>query len=233
MKRYLSFGGGVNSTALLIYLKEQGEDFETIFVNHGGDWPETYEYVDYLRKRGYEINEIIPEVAGCHTIMDYCYKRKIVPGIKRRFCTDHFKVRPIHRYVERPCIMYIGIDVGEKKRVRISGKKEIENRYPLVDAGITRSQCKEIIKAKGLEVPPKSGCYFCPFMSRADARKLKRIHPELFQKVVELDKDCNQPGYYLMPKRISFEQFADVKTPDLDLVLRSTMKIEKHNDDIK
>jgi 3'-phosphoadenosine 5'-phosphosulfate sulfotransferase (PAPS reductase)/FAD synthetase len=64
MMSYLSFGGGVNSTALLIYLKERGEDFETIFVNHGGDWPETYEYVNYLRDEGYEIKEIIPNEAG-------------------------------------------------------------------------------------------------------------------------------------------------------------------------
>jgi 3'-phosphoadenosine 5'-phosphosulfate sulfotransferase (PAPS reductase)/FAD synthetase len=102
MMNYLSFGGGVNSTALLIYLKEQGEDFETIFVNHGGDWPETYEYVDYLRDEGYEIKEIIPNEAGCKTIIEYCYHYHIVPGMQRRFCTDHFKpARAVRRLSNR------------------------------------------------------------------------------------------------------------------------------------
>ena len=236
MKKYLSFGGGVNSTALLIYLEEQREDFETIFVNHGGDWPETYEYVDYLRNQGYEITEILPTVAGCHTIIEYCYLHHMVPGIRRRFCTDHFKLRPIHRYVERPCVMYIGISMEERKRIRISGKIGIENKYPLVDAGITRNQCKEIIMARGLKVPPRSGCYFCPFITKVDARKLLREHPKLFQEVVQLEKDCNRPGYYLKAQEVSFEQFADVNTPDLDLALRSimkTVKIEEHNENIK
>ena len=53
MKQYLSFGGGINSTALLLLLTDRGEEFETIFVNHDGDYPETYEYVDYLREHGF------------------------------------------------------------------------------------------------------------------------------------------------------------------------------------
>lgn len=219
MMKYLSYGGGVNSTALLIYLEEKGEDFETIFVNHGGDWPETYDYIEYLREKGYEIKEIIPKAAGCTTILEYCYHHKMVPGIQRRFCTDHFKLRPIHKYVEKPCEIYIGISFEEKKRVRESKRRGIKNRYPLVDAKITREECKKIIRAKGLEVPSRSGCYFCPFISKADARKLWRMHPDLFQQVVQLEKDCNKPGYYINPKGISFEQFADVQTPDLDSVI--------------
>ena len=64
MKQYISFGGGVNSTALLLLLTDRGEEFETVFVNHGGDYPETYEYVDYLRDQGFEITEVIPNYRG-------------------------------------------------------------------------------------------------------------------------------------------------------------------------
>lgn len=211
MKRYLSFGAGVNSTALLIYLKEEKVDFETIFVNHGGDWPETYDYVSYLREEGYGITEIIPKASGCHTILEYCYFRHMVPGVRRRFCTDHFKMRPIHRYIEKPCVMYIGISADEKKRARVSVKKTICNEYPLIDAGITREGCKEIIKAAGLREPIRSGCYFCPFMDKKTAQKLHKEHPDLFQEVVKLEKECNSPGYYLMPKNVPFEVFAGLR----------------------
>ena len=224
--KYLSFGGGVNSTALLIYLEEKGEDFETIFVNHGGDWPETYKYVEYLREQGYEITEIIPNEAGCRTIIEYCYHYHIIPGIQRRFCTDHFKLRPINRYIERPCIMYIGVSFEEKKRARESGKAGVKNMYPLVDEKITREACKELIKSNGLKVPPRSGCYFCPFISRADARKLKRLHPDLFQQVVQLENDCNKPGHHIKAKGLSFERFAEIKTPDLETVVNQINKKE-------
>lgn len=45
MKQYLSYGGGVNSTALLLHFIDHGVDFEAVFANHETDLPETYEYV--------------------------------------------------------------------------------------------------------------------------------------------------------------------------------------------
>jgi len=211
MKNYLSFGAGINSTALLLMLTETNVEFETIFVNHGGCWPETYKYVSYLKEEGYEITEIIPEDNGCHTILEYCYKMHIVPGVKRRFCTDHFLLRPIRRYIEKPCIMYIGLSADEQHRAHVSGRKSITNEYPLIDAGITREGSKEMISDAGLREPMRSSCYFCPFMGKEAAQSLYRIHPDLFREVVKLEKECNSPGYYLMPKNVPFEVFAGVK----------------------
>ena len=47
-KNYLSFGGGVNSVALMLWLIDHGIEFEAVFSNHGGDYPETYDYLDML-----------------------------------------------------------------------------------------------------------------------------------------------------------------------------------------
>ena len=44
-----SFGGGVNSTAMLIGMWERGESVDLIlFANTGGEKPETYTYVAKL-----------------------------------------------------------------------------------------------------------------------------------------------------------------------------------------
>jgi len=40
MKNYLSHGMGVNSTALMLLLADEGIEFESVFVYHGGDYPE-------------------------------------------------------------------------------------------------------------------------------------------------------------------------------------------------
>ncbi|RLC23031.1 MAG: hypothetical protein DRH93_08360 [Deltaproteobacteria bacterium] len=50
MKNYLSFGGGVNSVAMMLLLLDQKAEFEAIFVDHETDWPETYEYFDMFQK---------------------------------------------------------------------------------------------------------------------------------------------------------------------------------------
>lgn len=37
MKNYLSFGGGVNSTALYLLMQEMEIDFEAVYIDHGAD----------------------------------------------------------------------------------------------------------------------------------------------------------------------------------------------------
>ena len=48
MPHYLSMGFGVNSVALFLLMERLGMDFEAVFVDHGGDYPETYEYAKYF-----------------------------------------------------------------------------------------------------------------------------------------------------------------------------------------
>ncbi len=193
MHNYLSFGGGVNSVALYLYLMEQKIDFEALFVDHGTDWPETYEYVDmfqeWLTKNGYKpIIVLKPNVEGYESIYDYFYHYKMVPSFMLRICTDKFKVRIIHKYVKKPCFMMLGFDAGEAKRARLSSKTGIENRFPLIEAEIDRRGCKEIIKNHSLPVPKKSGCYICPFQKKAQWVELRRTHPDLFCKAEKMEK---------------------------------------------
>ena len=55
-KYYLSYGGGVNSTALLLLVEDWGWDVDIVYVDHACDWPETREYVDNLIRAGHKIN---------------------------------------------------------------------------------------------------------------------------------------------------------------------------------
>ena len=63
MNIYLSFGGGVNSVAMYLYALDEGWDFEAVFVDHGTDWPETYEYVEMFKKM-YPVTVLRPDVTG-------------------------------------------------------------------------------------------------------------------------------------------------------------------------
>ena len=168
MKHYLSFGGGVNSTALMLLLQDQGVDFESVFIDHETDYPETYEYVDYLRERGYKITSIKPDVSWkghFSSVYDYFYHHKSIPLIVYRICTDKFKVQTFNKYAEKPCIVYVGYDYDELKRAEKQvgrARKGMEYRYPLIDAKLTRQGCKNYIESHGLRVPPKSGCFISP-----------------------------------------------------------------------
>lgn len=193
MKNYLSFGGGVNSVALYLYLSDQGVDFEAVFVNHGTDWPETYEYFDmfqaWLENKGLKkITELKTDVQGSKTLYDHCWEKRMIPSFMRRWCTSKFKIRILQAYFKPPAFELIGIDADESHRAKINVRKGLESRYPLIEAGIGRNECKKIIADKGLPVPPKSGCYICPFQRVGQWKNLRREHPDLFCKAVNLEK---------------------------------------------
>ena len=200
MKNYLSFGGGVNSVALHLYLLNEGWDFESVFVNHGTDWPETYEYLDmfqgWLKKNGHKpVTVLIPEYSRKKdaatiygNLYDYAYLYEMVPSFMRRWCSRLFKVDTVNGYVERPCFMLLGFDAGEANRAEYSCEKGIENRFPLLEAEMSRNDCKEYIKLKGLPVPQKSGCFICPYQSVYQWKELRYRHPDLFCKAEQLEK---------------------------------------------
>ena len=194
MKHYLSFGAGVNSVALYLLMENLGMEFEAIFVDHGGDLPETYEYVDYFVKSGRLVTILKPHVfvkklgKSWEDLYQYSWDREVTPSMMFRWCTGEFKAKVVEKYVSRPCFQHLGIDAGEAKRAKINSTKGIESRWLLIEHDIDRDGCKEMIAAAGLIVPPKSGCWFCPFQGKAQWRELRRKHPDLFCKAKKLEQ---------------------------------------------
>ena len=199
MKHYLSSGMGVNSVALHLLMLREGYDFEAVFVNHGGDWPETYNYLEifqkYLKRNGHKpVHVLFPDVNTVEKkrfskIYDYFFFKRSIPVRQSRQCTDRFKVRVLKQYFQKPCFVHIGIDAGESHRASISIESQMENRYLLIEYGIDRIGCERLIQDHGLHVPMKSGCYFCPFQKKGQFIELRKKHPDLFCKAETLEKN--------------------------------------------
>lgn len=212
MKNYLSFGGGVNSVALYLYLLDQKIEFEAVFVDHGTDWPETYEYVDMFKKK-YPLTVLKPKEG---TLYNYCAEKRMVPAIYPRWCTRQFKISVMFKYYQKPCFQFIGFDFSEAKRARISTEQGVENRYPLIEAEIDRNDCKKIIKSNGLPIPMKSGCYICPYQKVSQWKELRRKHPVLFCKAIQLEnnnmeyrKEKGKAPMTISPRKIKLQALVD------------------------
>jgi len=197
MKNYLSFGGGVNSTAMMLLLLDRGWEFESVFVDHGTDWPETYEYLDMLQewldKDGLPLITVLkPDVEGFDNLYEFCKAKSIIPSMMYRWCTDKFKIQVLSNYYEKPCFNMLGIDTGEKHRAKFNYKRGIENRFPLLEFGLDRVDCCLLIEDRGLPVPMKSGCFICPYQKNYQWRELRINHPDLFCKAEQLEKQMNE-----------------------------------------
>jgi hypothetical protein len=196
IKVYLNHGLGINSWGLYLKLIEEGEipgeTFEAVAIDHETDWPDSYKYLYMMLAKGYPVTVIKPKVQGYTNLYDYYTWKETIPHRATRDCTDKFKITPLTKYHQTPCVVYLGIDAGESHRARLHEKNGETFDYPLVNANIDRGGCIEIIKRHGLPVPPKSGCYICPFQGRKQWIELKRLHPDLFCKATKLENLCNE-----------------------------------------
>jgi hypothetical protein len=83
---------------------------------------------------------------------------------------------------------WIGISKDEKRRGRPSSSKLIRYVYPLIDKGITRYGCIDIIRNAGWKVPPHTACWCCPNATNDEWLDLKLNHPKDWEKAIALEK---------------------------------------------
>ena len=205
----VSYGGGVNSTAMLIELvrREMRVDL-VLFSDTGGEKPETYEYVSmfsgWLEERGYPGVTIVhaTRFKKRETLEEQCLSKNLLPslafGMKR--CSWDFKKRPQEQFLAKwwpakvawkrgTVAKYIGIDADETHRVRTYEKdKRYQYFRPLIDWDWGREECIEAIENAELPVPPKSSCFFCPAMKKREILDLRDNHPDLMERALEIER---------------------------------------------
>jgi 3'-phosphoadenosine 5'-phosphosulfate sulfotransferase (PAPS reductase)/FAD synthetase len=189
----LSYGGGVNTTALMVLLVRKKMPFDVaVFADTGGELPETYTYLDvarrYLERHGIEL-KVVRSKNG--TLYDTCRRRKVIPSKLWRWSTRDYKITPIHAYYRSLGTRireYLGIAYDEIERMKENREPYIRSEYPLVDWKMTRADCIQVIKSAHLPVPVKSGCYFCPFQDVPRWQDLYIKHNDLFLKAMELEE---------------------------------------------
>ena len=120
-------------------------------------------------------------------------------GILGRQCTDRFKLRPLARGAKKlfgvrrakrelRVRFWIGISTDEAHRMKPSREVFAENRWPLIELGMSRVDCLKWMSKNGYPEPPKSACTFCPFHSDAEWRKLKAGPKEEWDNVISIEK---------------------------------------------
>ncbi|MFG3112824.1 phosphoadenosine phosphosulfate reductase [Streptomyces sp. NPDC048197] len=217
--KVISYGGGVQSTALLVLAAQRRIDFQTfLFSNVGDDSenPATLKFIEeyaepYAQENGIDLHtlERRRRTGDTETLWERLHKpeaRSIpipvrmangAPG--RRSCTADFKIKVISRWLrehgataESPATVGIGISVDEIHRAnrRRSDPRE-QITYPLLDLGLRREDCTRLIREAGLPVPPKSSCFFCPFHTVSDWQELRKTDPALFAKSQQLEAFIN------------------------------------------
>ena len=184
----VSLSGGKDSTAMLLLMIERDMPIDMVLsADTGMEFPEMYEHLAKLdehlfRERGIHITTLRHPKGFEYLMFDE-------PKQKPRSLENRAKLtKEVNRLKgELGAIHYVGIAADEAWRCK-------DERYPLVEWGITEAQALQACYDRGFdfgglyEIYHRVSCWCCPFQRIDELRKLRKHHPELWEKLLELDR---------------------------------------------
>ena len=215
MRHIFSCGGGVQSTACLVLAAQGVIPYRTfVFANVGdhAESPDTIRYIEQVlkpcaaqhgiewidvqrRRRDGTPVDLYEELHRPIRSIDIPVRMSNgAPG--NRNCTVEFKIKPIAKWIKRNapgCTLGKGISTDEPHRATPSRESDsYTSAYPLIELGISRSDCLRIVREAGLPQPLKSSCWFCPYKTTDQWITMRREKPELFAATTELEEMLNR-----------------------------------------
>lgn len=218
MLHTLSLGAGVQSSTLALMLSTGELSLPidcAIFADTGAEPAPIYKYLDWIEtqltfplhrvmhKDGLREN-IIKSIAGGRFAGAPFYTESDGSrgGMLRRQCTREFKVDPITKKIRElmglkkgerakkglQVVQYIGISTDEAARMKPSREHYIQHRWPLIELGMSRSDCLRWMAGHGYPKPTKSACTFCPYHDDALWKEMKKTDPASFSDAVAIDE---------------------------------------------
>ncbi len=210
----VSFGGGVNSTALLLGMYERGDRPDAIlFSDTGGERPTTYEHIAAMATwcvtAGFpELTTVRYHESAHGTLEQECLNNETLPSKAFGFggCSVKWKRQPMDRWLAKwpqavtawergeQVQRLIGLHAGEMKRGKIPDDPKYRYRYPLREWGWKQQDCEDAIRRHAMKVPDKSSCFFCPAMRKVEVLRLAKDEPELFERAVAIERNAREAG---------------------------------------
>lgn len=215
MNNILSFGGGVDSTALLaIHLNRDeaaaltGRTREEIdaalpmfdavvFSDPGAEFPKTYENVEtaaaICADAGLRFETVRKDGENIVEWLERLGNLPLLPGAGH-VCSLKFKAEVLHKWAESQyagtITWAIGIEANEGHRKFTSKETDTHQCiHPLVELGLDRADCERILRHLWPTTVEKSSCFFCPFQTKEELKDLHDNHPDLWAKCQEIEEN--------------------------------------------
>lgn len=214
----ISLGAGVQSSTMALMTacgEITPMPAAAVFADTQAEPAGVYSWLDWLEKQlpfpGIRISRGSLEVEASrvrisktgnfyqkHTVPAFTREAGKPSGLLMRQCTTDFKIEPLIRKAREirgvktnKVIQWIGISTDEFLRMKPPRKEHagwLKNRWPLIEAGVSRQDCLNWMAKKGFPKPPRSACVFCPYHSDAEWLRLKQEEPEEFERAAVFEE---------------------------------------------
>jgi len=209
----VSYGGGTNSTAMLIGLHDRGIRPDAIlFADTGGEKPATYAHINamqkWLGKNDFPLITIVKKVdlnGDVLTLEENCLRKKMLPSVAYGFktCSQKYKAQPQEKWSNnwkpakdfwkegKRITKVIGFDADEPQRAdKDYSCMKYAYWYPLLAWNWGRDECVQVIERAGLPQPGKSSCFYCPNARPSEIRELNALHPDLMARALAMEANA-------------------------------------------
>lgn len=133
-------------------------------------------------------------------IYDVFRKTRWLVGVGGARCTTELKKVVRKKYQTVDDIHVFGFTSDEQHRIDRFWKEnpELFARFPLMEQGITKSECHRRMRAAGIELPAmylmgykNNNCIGCVKGQSGYWNKIRRDFPEVFDKMAKLERELN------------------------------------------
>ena len=215
MKHIAFISYGKDSLAMLIKIKELGLPLDYVCYvdirfneqSLSGEHPLMAKWIPYAKQRLKDLFDIdVIHLTGI-SFKEQFYKVKQkgnhkgdnygFPYTIGAWCNSRLKLEPIRKFVSSlkdDYIEYVGIAFDEPQRYERLVKRNKNKIAPLYDLKITEKEAFEICKKYDLISPiydsaMRGGCWFCVKQSIPQLKNLYVNYRELFNQLLEMEKD--------------------------------------------
>lgn len=204
--RVLCHGGGFDSVAAYIVLREEGKLPDAVVAaDPGHEDARTYAVWDHLAKLCAEDGVRFATVRPPRPLLDKYERdrRLMLPHRGVKSCSTYSKRDPIRDWLKEQGVnnrkpaqatVLICYNTDEEHRKKPSDRRWVVNEFPLLERGIGRAQVEAIVQQKwNGPVVVKSGCLFCPQGGPAKLARLWHENRALFDRLRKLEETA-KPG---------------------------------------
>lgn len=148
--------------------------------------------------------------------VDEVWRRKrFMKGEHGAPCSMHLKREILAAFMQPTDILVLGYDAGESDRLEDFREfyPHINVTAPLIERGLTKSDCQAIVERAGIQLPlmyrdgfENANCPGCPKGGMGYWNRIRIIRPERFKQVMTIQEEIG-PGAYFFFNRDTLERF--------------------------
>ena len=199
MTRVLAWfsAGAASAVATKLALTEYGDDVVIARVDVGSEHPDNERFAADC-ERWFDREIVVLKSEKYVDTWQVWEERRYIIGPKNAPCTTELKKRVRWAFEQPDDLQVFGYTDEEQKRAKRFREQnpDVDLWTPLIDRGLTKSDCLAMIDRAGIELPAmyrlgylNNNCIGCVKGGMGYWNKIRRDFPEVFDRMAALEKD--------------------------------------------